>query len=300
MPARVTVLGSANMDLVATAYRLPGRGETVAGEAFRRTPGGKGANQAVAAARAGGAVRFAGAVGDDEMGGQVLAALTAAGVDTTPVVRTSIPTGTAHITVDAAGDNTIVVVPGANGTLTALSAEHAAAIAAADILLLQLELPLPLVCAAARHAASVGVPVVLTPAPAQPLPDALFADVDLVVPNEYEATILAADPDPARAVRRLARRCDVVMTMGAGGAVHATAGAEPVAVPAFPVTAVDTTGAGDTFVGVLAVALAAGVPVPDALRRAAAGAALSVQRPGASEAAPTAAQIDAFLSATAA
>lgn len=295
MSAGVVVLGSANMDLVATAERLPGRGETVAGGTFRLVPGGKGANQAVAAARAGGTVRFAGAVGDDDLGRRVLAGLAAAGVDTAAVTRAVGPTGTAHITVDAAGDNTIVVVPGANGTLTALAPAHAAAIDGADTLLLQLELPLSLVCEAAAYARARGVRVVLTPAPARPLPDGLLADVDLLVPNEHEATILAGTPDPDAAVRRLAERCDVVLTLGARGAVHAAAGAEPVAVPAFPVTAVDTTAAGDTFVGVLAAALADGTAMAGALRRATAAAALSVQRPGASDSAPTAAEIDAFL-----
>ncbi|BCJ35753.1 ribokinase [Actinocatenispora thailandica] len=293
--ADVVVLGSANMDLVATTDRLPGRGETIAGHTFRQVPGGKGANQAIAAARSGGTVRFAGAVGDDDLGRQILAALGAAGVDTTAVVRADAPTGTAHITVAAGGDNTIVVVPGANGTLTELLPAHAAVIAGADTLLLQLELPLSVVRAAAAHARACGVRTVLTPAPARPLPDELLAAVDLLVPNEHEATIIAGVDDPHQAAAVLARRCDVLMTLGERGAVYATAGAEPVTVPAFPVTAVDTTAAGDTFVGVLASALAAGTAMPDAMRRASAAAALSVQRPGASDSAPTAAQVDAFL-----
>ncbi|HEY3501657.1 MAG TPA: ribokinase [Actinocatenispora sp.] len=291
----VVVLGSANMDLVATAERLPGRGETVTGHGFRQVPGGKGANQAVAAARAGGAVRFAGALGADDLGDRVLASLASAGVDTAAVDRVATPTGTAHITVDAHGDNTIVVVPGANGTLTGLRPDHAAVVASAQVLLLQLELPLSLVCEAAGYARAHGVRVILTPAPARELPATLLADVDLLVPNEHEAAILAGTTDPDAAVRGLAERCDVVLTLGARGSVYATAGAEPVAVPAFPVTAVDTTAAGDTFAGVLAVALAGGTPVADAMRRASAAAALSVQRPGAADSAPTAAEVDAFL-----
>ncbi|GIL26383.1 ribokinase [Actinocatenispora comari] len=293
--ADVVVLGSANMDLVATTARLPGRGETIAGEQFRQVPGGKGANQAIAAARAGGTVRFAGAVGDDDLGRRILAALAAAGVDTTAVVRTDVPTGTAHITVAAGGDNTIVVVPGANGTLTELLPAHAAAIDAADTLLLQLELPLPVVRAAAHHAHARGVRTVLTPAPARPLPDDLLAAVDLLVPNEHEAALIAGVDDPYQAAQVLAKRCDVLLTLGERGALYATADTEPVAVPAFPVTAVDTTAAGDTFVGVLAAALAAGAAMPEAMRRASAAAALSVQQPGASDSAPTAARIDAFL-----
>ncbi|BCJ30102.1 ribokinase [Actinocatenispora sera] len=293
--ADVVVLGSANMDLVVTTDRLPGRGETIAGGTFRQVPGGKGANQAIAAARAGGTVRFAGAVGDDDLGRRIVAALASAGVDTTAVGRAGVPTGTAHITVAAGGDNTIVVVPGANGTLTDLLPAHAYAIATADTLLLQLELPLPVVQAAATHAHALGVRTILTPAPARPLSDDLLAAVDLLVPNEHEATLIAGVDDPYRAAQLLAKHCDVLLTLGERGAVHVTADAEPVAVPAFPVTAVDTTAAGDTFVGVLAVALAAGAAMPDAMRRASAAAALSVQQPGASDSAPTAARIDAFL-----
>jgi ribokinase len=291
----VVVLGSANVDLVVTTDRLPGRGETIAGGTFRQVPGGKGANQAIAAARAGGTVRFAGAVGDDDLGRQILAALATAGVDTAAVGRADVPTGTAHITVAAGGDNTIVVVPGANGTLTDLLPAHAYAIATADTLLLQLELPLPVVQAAATHAHALGVRTILTPAPARPLPDDLLAAVDLLVPNEHEATIIAGVDDPYQAAEVLAKRCDVLLTLGERGALYATADAEPVAVPAFPVTAVDTTAAGDTFVGVLAASLAAGTAMAEAMRRASAAAALSVQRPGASDSAPTAAQIDAFL-----
>ena len=295
MSGEVVVLGSANIDLVATAARLPGRGETVAGNEFRRSPGGKGANQAIAAARAGGAVRFAGAVGDDDLGRQVLNALAASGVDTGAVLRAAVPTGTAHITVDAAGDNTIVVVPGANGTLDTLLPEHAAVLDRADTLLLQLELPLGVVRQAAARARARGVRVILTPAPAGELPDDLLDAVDLLVPNEHEATTLAGATDPDQAARRLAQRCDVVLTMGARGAMYASAGVEPVVVPAFPATAVDSTAAGDTFVGVLAVALAGGAELPAAMRRASAAAALSVQRAGASDSAPTAGEIDVFL-----
>lgn len=295
--ATIAVLGSANMDLVVTVPRAPGRGETVSGLAFRTVPGGKGANQALAAARGGASVAFAGAVGDDAFGREIVELLRAerVGVDGVEVSRDQ-PTGTAHITVDGDGDNSIVVVPGANGTLTALTDAHRAVIDSAAMLLLQLELPLPIVEAAAAHARAAGVRTVLTPAPALALSDALLADVDLLVPNEHEATVIAGVADPMDAARALAERCgEVVVTLGRRGAARVVAGAEPELVPAFEVEAVDTTAAGDTFVGVLAGALVEGLGTDAALRRASAASALAVQRFGASSSMPLRAEIDAFL-----
>ena len=292
----IAVLGSANMDLVVTVDRAPGRGETVTGRTYDTVPGGKGANQALAAARAGGDVAFLGAVGDDDFGRRITALLTESGVDVSGLVVSDRPTGTAHITVDGDGDNSIVVVPGANGTVTELTDAHRAAIDGADLLLMQLELPLDLVTAAAIHARSRGVRVVLTPAPAVPLPEALLDAVGLLVPNEHEAALLAGVGDPVAAARSLAARGgDVVVTLGAKGALRVS-GDETTEVAAFAVTAVDTTAAGDTFAGVLAVGLAEGLDWPQALRRASAAAALSVQRPGASSSMPDRAEIDAFLS----
>ncbi|RIQ12672.1 ribokinase [Jiangella rhizosphaerae] len=291
----ITVLGSANMDLVVTVDRAPGRGETVTGRTFTTVPGGKGANQALAAARAGGEVAFVGAVGDDEFGRGITSLLAGDGVDVSGLAVSDQPTGTAHITVDATGDNSIVVVPGANGTVTSLTDAHRAAIDAAEIVLLQLELPLGLVAEAARYARSRGVRVMLTPAPAVPLPPELLTAVDVLVPNEHEAALLAGVADPVAAARSLAAGGgDVVVTLGGRGALRVAAGAET-AVPAFAVEAVDTTAAGDTFAGVLAVGLAAGLDWDDALRRASAAAALSVRRPGASSSMPDRAEIDAFL-----
>ncbi|TDD68228.1 ribokinase [Jiangella aurantiaca] len=291
----IAVLGSANMDLVVTVDRAPGRGETVTGLEFTTVPGGKGANQALAAARAGGDVAFLGAVGDDDFGRRVTALLAGDGVDVSGLVVSDQPTGTAHITVDGTGDNSIVVVPGANGTVTSLTDAHRAALDAAEIVLLQLELPLPLVTAAAEYARSRGVRVMLTPAPAVPLPPALLAAVDVLVPNEHEAALLAGVADPVAAARSLAAAGgDVVVTLGARGALRVRAGAVT-AVQAFAVDAVDTTAAGDTFAGVLAVGLAAGLDWDAALRRASAAAALSVRRPGASSSMPHRAEIDAFL-----
>ncbi|WP_083459820.1 ribokinase [Jiangella muralis] len=291
----IAVLGSANMDLVATVDRAPGRGETVTGHTFTTVPGGKGANQALAAARAGGDVAFLGAVGDDDFGRRITTLLADAGIDVSGLAVGDRPTGTAHITVDATGDNSIVVVPGANGTVTELTDAHRAVLDRAQLVMMQLELPLPLVTAAARYARSRGVRVVLTPAPAVPLPAELLAAVDVLVPNEHEAALLAGFADPVEAARSLAAGGgDVVVTLGGRGALRVGGGTET-RVPAFEVEAVDTTAAGDTFAGVLAVGLAEGLDWDDALRRASAAAALSVRRAGASSSMPDRAEIDAFL-----
>ncbi|HEY3089017.1 MAG TPA: ribokinase [Jatrophihabitantaceae bacterium] len=286
MPIRITVLGSANMDLVVNADRAPRLGETVTGGRFRTVPGGKGANQALAAARAGGEVRFAGAVGDDVYGTQIRALLAAGGVDVSALDTAAAPTGTAHITVDAAGANSIVVVPGANGTVQALSEVHRAAIAGAEVLLLQLELPMAAVVEAARCAHSRGVAVVLTPAPAARLPAELLDAVDLLVPNEHEAAALNLSPAEHR---------DLLVTLGAAGARYERRGLASLTIPAFQVAAVDTTGAGDAFVGAFAVARGEHTDLDGALRWASAAAALSVQRFGASASLPDRAEIDAFL-----
>jgi ribokinase len=284
---RVTVFGSANMDLVATVERAPSLGETVTGRSFHTVPGGKGANQALAAARAGGEVRFVGAVGSDAYGAQIRSLLGDSGVDVAGLAVVDGPTGTAHITVDATGANSIIVVPGANGTLRSLTDMHRAAIATADVLLVQLELPLPAVVEAAQYARSSGVATVLTPAPVVPLPDELLDAVDLIVPNQHEAAKLGA-----QALASTHR--DVLVTLGAGGVRYIRQGMAPLEIPAFAVDAVDTTAAGDTFVGAFAVAREQ-AELADALRWAAAAAALSVQRIGASASMPHRAEIDALL-----
>ncbi|UUN26339.1 ribokinase [Streptomyces sp. FIT100] len=289
----IVVLGSTNMDLVAYVAKAPQRGETVTGREFRTVPGGKGANQAVAAARAGGDVSMIGAVGTDEFGVRLRAALDASGVDTDLLRTAEGPSGTAHIVVDDEGGNAIVVVPGANGTVDHLAPGDEAVIASADALLLQLELPLAGVIAGAEAARRHGVRTVLTPAPAQPLPPELLAATTLLVPNEHEAAVLAGTTDPAAAAEALLRQVpEVVITLGAAGSLYAARGAEPVTVPAPRVRAVDTTAAGDTFVGALAVAIVEGRPMPAALAWASAAAALSVQRPGASSSMPYRPEID--------
>ncbi|WP_329199575.1 ribokinase [Streptomyces sp. NBC_01435] len=290
----IAVLGSTNMDLVAYVDRAPERGETVTGRELRTVPGGKGANQAVAAARAGGEVTMIGAVGDDEYGRELRSTLEHAGVDTDLLHTAEGPSGTAHIVVDDMGANSIVVIPGANGTVTALGPGEMAAIAGAELLLLQLELPLSAVIEGARTAHAQGVRTILTPSPVQPLPSELLDCVDLLIPNEHEATALSGFTDPHAAARHLLGQVPaVVITLGAKGCLYAARGGEPVLFPAPEVTAVDTTGAGDTFVGTLAVALGERRPVPEALAWASAAAALCVQRPGASASMPYRTEIDA-------
>ncbi|MGW1391674.1 ribokinase [Streptomyces nigra] len=289
----IVVLGSTNMDLVTYVEKAPQRGETVTGREFRTIPGGKGANQATAAARAGGDVLMIGAVGNDAYGAQLRSALEHSGVDTDDLRTVEGPSGTAHIVVDDEGGNAIVVIPGANATLDHLSPGDEGVIADADTLLLQLEIPLPAVLAGARAARRHGVRTVLTPSPARPLPDELLGAIDLIVPNEHEAATLTGRTDPREAAGVLLDLVpEVVVTLGASGSLYAARGAEPLTVPALEVTAVDSTGAGDTFVGALAVALGEGRSMPDALAWASCAAALSVQREGATVSMPYRPEID--------
>ncbi|MEW2177934.1 ribokinase [Streptomyces sp. NPDC005406] len=291
---KVAVLGSTNMDLVAYVDRAPERGETVTGREFLTVPGGKGANQAVAAARAGGDVMMIGAVGDDGYGLRIRENLEHSGVDTDLLHTAEGPSGTAHIVVDGKGSNAIVVIPGANGTVTALGPGEIAAIAEADLLLLQLELPLSAVIEGARAGHAQGVRTVLTPSPVQELPAELLDCVDLLIANEYEAAELSGQAEPHAASEiLLAQVPAVVITLGSKGCLYAARGSQTVHFPAPEVTAVDTTGAGDTFVGTLAVALGEGQPVPKAIAWAASAAALCVQKPGASVSMPYRSEIDA-------
>lgn len=285
----IVVVGSLNMDLIIRAPRLPAAGETLIGTGMSTVPGGKGANQAVAAARAGGRVAMVGAVGGDDFGALLVRRLTGAGVDASRVRRLEGASGLALITVDAAAENTIVVVPGANGALTGIDEADEALIRAADLLVLQLEVPLDTVTRAARVAAAAGVPVLLNPSPMPaaecPLPAQLLAAVDILVLNESEAAALPAGATPGGG--------HVVITLGAAGARYrgpggATAHARPPAV-----RPVDTTGAGDAFTGALAVAWSGGRDPAAALRWACAAGALATTEPGA--AAPLAADIDRVL-----
>ncbi|MET7682276.1 ribokinase [Streptomyces sp. NPDC005423] len=283
----IAVLGSTNMDLVAYVARAPGRGETVTGREFRTVPGGKGANQAVAAARAGADVSMIGAVGNDGFGTRLRSALEHSGVDTDHLRTVEGPSGTAHIVVDDAGGNAIVVIPGANGTVDHLAAGDEYLIVSADALLLQLEIPLAAVVTGAEAGRRHGVRTILTPSPVRPLPPELLAATDLLIPNEHEAAALTGRTEPREAAAALLDLVpEVVVTLGAAGSLYAARGAEPFTVPAPRVTAVDSTGAGDTFAGALAVALAEGRATREALGWAAAAAALSVERAGASASMP--------------
>lgn len=292
----ITVFGSANMDLVAYVATAPKLGETVTGREFRTIPGGKGANQAIAASRAGADVAFLGAVGDDGFGILMRSTLVDSGVDVSLVRQVPGSSGIAHIVVTAAGENSIIVVPGANGTVTGPSGDDLAMIAGSSALLLQLELPMDAVIAAAQAAQVSGAPVILTPAPAQPLPDALLDAVTLLVPNEHEAAAITGVQDPSLALDALLERVpEAVITLGSKGSLYGSRAGERITVAAQPVQAVDTTAAGDTFVGALAVARSEGLPPAEALHFATVAAAISVQREGASTSMPTREEIDAAL-----
>ncbi|MFF4688373.1 ribokinase [Streptomyces sp. NPDC001307] len=294
----IVVLGSTNMDLVTYVTKAPQRGETVTGREFRTIPGGKGSNQAIAAARAGATVSMIGAVGNDAFGLRLRDTLEHSGVDTDFLRTVEGPSGTAHIVVDDEGANSIVVIPGANGTVDHLSPGDEGVIASADALLLQLEIPLRAVVLGAQAARRHGVRTVLTPSPAQPLPPELLDATDLLVPNEYEAITLTGRTDPREAAADLLHLVpEVVVTLGATGSLYLARGTDPLVIPAPQVTAVDSTGAGDTFVGALAVALAEEKPVREALSWAAAAAAISVQRAGASVSMPYRPEIDAQFTA---
>ncbi|MEW2132739.1 ribokinase [Streptomyces sp. NPDC005435] len=290
----IAVLGSTNMDLVTYVAKAPQLGETVTGREFHTIPGGKGANQAIAAARCGATVSMIGAVGNDAFGLRLRDTLEHSGVDTDFLRTVEGPSGTAHIVVDDEGGNAIVVIPGANGTLDHLAPGDEGALSGADALLLQLEIPLDGVLAGAETARRHGVRTVLTPSPAQPLPPELLEATDLLIPNEYEAVTLTGRIDPREAATALLDLVpEVVVTLGAAGSLYVARGTEPLVVPAPLVTAVDSTGAGDTFAGALAVALAEERPIREALMWASAAAALSVQREGASASMPYRQEIEA-------
>ncbi|MBE3001134.1 ribokinase [Nocardiopsis sp. HNM0947] len=293
---RIAVLGSINMDLVAYTEQVPASGETVTGTDFRQVPGGKGANQAVAAARAGADTSFLGAVGDDTFGTLLRRGLDESGIDVRGLRTVPGVSGVAHIVVDGSGANSIIVVPGANGTVEGASGADADLIRGADALLLQLELPMPAVVSAARTGRELGVPVHLTPAPARELPTELLENVDVLVPNEHEAAAITGESDPDKALAALLELVpEVLITLGSEGSLYGARGAEPVRVPARPVTAVDTTAAGDTFCGSFAVARAEGRSPGEAMRFAAAAASLSVQRHGASSSMAGRDEVEALL-----
>ncbi len=300
---RIIVIGSSNTDMIIRLDRIPRPGETILGGEFATAAGGKGANQAVGAARAGGRVAFVARVGRDTLGDAAVAGFRKDGIDARGVVRDAArPSGVAFIFVAPDGENSIAVAPGANGALSPADVRKARSLfRGAAVLLLQLETPLESTLAAAELAGQAGARVILNPAPARPLPDRLLQLVDILTPNAGEAGHLAGlevdgPAAAARAADRLRARGvgTVIVTLGAQGAFVASAGFRG-RVPGFKVKPVDTTGAGDFFNGALAAALAEGRPLTDAVRFAHAAAALSVTRPGAQPSAPTRAEIDRFL-----
>ncbi len=285
-PPRLTVVGSLNLDLIVRVARFPRPGETLLGADFITAPGGKGANQAVAAARLGAEVRMVGRVGDDPFGGRLLMALDEAEVDRSAVLTTSgVATGVAMITVAADGENQIVVATGANAALTPADLTAAGSrLGSADLVISQLEVPSATVAAAAREAGRF----LLNAAPADRVEPTLLEVTDVLVVNRGEAQALTGDGDPARAARRLTELGPtlVVVTLGPEGSVVVADGTLT-AVAAFPVQAVDTTAAGDAFVGALAVALAEGNDPVAAVRWASAAGALATTVVGAQPSLPT-------------
>lgn len=287
----VVVVGSANVDQVVRVDRHPRPGETILGGDLRRHPGGKGANQAVAAAKAGGAnTGFVGAFGRDEAGALLLDSLKSAGVDTSAMQRTDSPTGTALISVADTGENSIIVAPGANSHVQVDDAARQA-LQQADVVLAQLEIPIEVVLGAAR-ARREGAQLILNAAPSRPLPLDLWDEIDLIVVNEHEAAgvLEASDGSTSDQLAQalLIRVPAAVITLGDRGSVLARRGESTSRLAAPKVDAVDTTGAGDTFCGVLAAALAQGESLLAAARLASAAGALAVTRHGAQEAVPTA------------
>lgn len=329
---RVLVVGSVNVDLVVAASRLPGPGQTVTGGDLARYQGGKGGNQATAAARLGARVAVVGAVGDDEMGRQARSALASEGIDVTGLAVSGRATGVALIVVDPRGENLITVAPGANGDVNALHVRTALAALAPgpdDVVLVCREIPPDGVRAALEVGREAGSITILNPAPADGLDAATLALADILTPNETELALLVGpglgpDPgpssgrgDPETAALHLlagqpvgdgntappgtpAERDDaaldrtVVVTLGAAGALIVRATGAAVAVAALAVDVVDTTGAGDTFNGALAAGLADGLDLARAVRRATAAAALSTTRPGARGGMPTRVELEAF------
>jgi ribokinase len=296
----VTVLASANLDLVGTAATLPRPGETVLGETFTMNPGGKGLNQAIAVARLGGACTAIAAVGDDPFGQVLLAGLATDGVDTRLVRVAPGPSGVALIAVDAAGENQILVAPGANATLGALTDDELGTVAAAQALVCQLELPIAAVTQAAAAARRAGVAVVLNAAPARDLPTELLRATDLLVVNRGEAETLcgASGAGVDELTRRLAATVDrVAITLGPDGVAYRDAD-QTLRVQSPVVPAVDATAAGDAFVGALTVAWLEGRPMRQALRWACAAGAACARTAGASASIPARATVDELYEQT--
>lgn len=301
---RIVVVGSSNTDMVVRAARLPRPGETVLGGAFSMVPGGKGANQAVAAARLGAHVTCIARVGKDVFGDNAIVAFEAEGIDTKFIVRDeSAPSGVALIGVDeATGENSIIVASGANANLSVDDVEKAqSVIETASVLVCQLETPLETVGAALKIAHDAGVKTILNPAPAQKLPDEILANISVLTPNQTEAAILAGEgettlPQIGHALQSQGA-ANVIITCGALGALLINEYETSIIMAFAPKQVADTTAAGDCFNGALAVAISEGLPTVDAVEFANAAAALSVTKAGAQPSLPTRAEVDAFLEA---
>lgn len=298
MPGNIIVVGSINMDLVVQSPRHPLPGETILGTAFHTFPGGKGANQAVAAARLGGHVKMIGRVGSDSFGDTLLTTLENDGVDTRYMARTeNLASGVALITVSDSGQNNIVVVPGANGRLSPADIQASEdAFEGASVVLLQLEIPLETVLEAVRIARRHGAKVVLNPAPARQLPEELLSQVDILVPNESELMLLSGTKDINTAVAHLKAlgTGNLIVTLGSEGVLVLEDATSNHILP-HQVSVVDTTAAGDGFVGAFAVALTEGKGILDAASWGNAAGALAVTKAGAQPSLPTRASLVTFL-----
>ena len=304
MMKKIVVVGSVSLDFVAGANRIPIPGETIIGDSFQTFHGGKGGNQAVAAARLGHPVAMVGCVGDDVYGPQLVSGMAKAGVNTGHFATVQGSSGVAVIFTGAGGQNSIIVVPGSNGKLTRKEFErHIAALDGAGIVLAQLEIPLDTVEYLAETAETKGIPLMLDPAPARELPASLLRKISWITPNESETMTLlkcmeddlagtgaenAADEFLSRGVR------NVALKLGARGCLIATDG-EKKFVPAFKVDAVDTTAAGDAFNGAFAVGLMRGLAARESASYACAVAAISVTRAGAQPSLPTEQEVQSFL-----
>jgi ribokinase len=302
MPAKIVVVGSFNMDLTTYVPRMPRPGETIMGDRFVTGPGGKGSNQAIAAARLGAQVTFIGRIGQDGFGETALKMWRDNGVDTRYVVTDPIlATGVAPILVDKDGENMIVVALGANLAVSPADVDAAEdTIKAADVLVTGLEISPATAAYALKLAKTHGVRTILNPAPASALPDATLADADFLTPNETELEVLTglATGDPASAARLLLKRAGqvVIVTMGGGGTAYFTAH-ESGHAKVFPVSVVDTTGAGDAFTAGVSVALGEGLALAEAVRFGNAVAGLCVTKPGTASSMPFRAEVDVLLNA---
>jgi ribokinase len=299
----ITIIGSLNMDLVVQACRVPLAGETLAGSEFNMIPGGKGANQAVAARRSGAATRMVGCVGQDAFGQVLLDSLSQAGVNVEGIHRLAdVSTGIANIVVEETGDNRIIIVPGANGRVTtAMLFAEWEQIAGSSMVILQHEIPLATNHAVIKRCQSEGIPIILNPAPFYPIPEEVLSTVDVLILNETETAALAGMPvDGVQAARQAAQvlykneNQTIIVTLGKAGAVLLNHDGL-IHQPAFRVKAVDTTAAGDTFVGSFAASKLAGTSAAEALVYAAAASAMAVTRLGAQASIPTRDEVENFI-----